>query len=121
MAQCKTDERAAEWKMHHIDRQYYNHNSLSPGDVNGDGFDDYVVIHEGPDVLTIILHPGVNEKLYQEWEKIVIGEGLNIEYAYFGDLNGDGNLDIVFVNGDRSDVSIVWGPGRPFQMDHAFG
>lgn len=110
LAQCTTDKREAEWKMHHIDRQYFNHNSLSPGDVNGDGFDDYVVIHEGPDLVTIILHPGVDEKLYQEWEKIVISEGLNIEYAYFGDLNGDGNLDIAFVNGDRSDVSVVWGP-----------
>jgi hypothetical protein len=34
------------WPLHHIDRQYYNHNSLTPGDVNGDGLDDYAVVHE---------------------------------------------------------------------------
>jgi hypothetical protein len=34
------------WKMHHIDRQLINHNSLSPGDVNGDGYTDYGEIGE---------------------------------------------------------------------------
>jgi hypothetical protein len=112
LIQCSKQGNVSHWKMHHIDRQCFNHNSLGPGDVNGDGFDDYVVILEGPDKVTIILHPGVNEKLYQEWEKIIVSEGNNVEYAYFGDLNGDENLDIVYVNGDRSDVSIVWGPDK---------
>lgn len=101
------------WKMHHIDRQLWNHNSLSPGDVNGDGYTDYVVIHEGADKATILLHPGNNGKsLYHEWEKIVISEGDNVEYGYFGDFDGDGNLDVVFVNGEASSVSIVWGPDK---------
>ena len=101
------------WKMHHIDRQFWNHNSLSPGDVNGDGYNDYVVIHEGADKATILFHPGNNEKpLYHEWEKIVISEGDNVEYGYFGDFDSDGNLDVVFVNGEASSVSIVWGPDK---------
>jgi hypothetical protein len=72
---------------------------------------DYVVIHEGPDKVTIIFHPGVNEKLYKEWKKVVISEGNNVEYAYAGDMNGDGNIDIVYANGGKADVNILWGPG----------
>lgn len=105
------------WKMHHIDRQFYNHNSISPADFNGDGFMDYVVIHEGPDKVTIIFHPGVNANLYKAWKKVVISEGNNVEYAYAGDMNGDGNLDIVYANGDKADVNILWGPGSEYADD----
>jgi len=67
------------WKMHHIDRQYWNHNSLSPGDANNDGFDDYMVIHEGPNIASIVFHPGNLNDIYAEWEKVVIAEGGNVE------------------------------------------
>jgi hypothetical protein len=60
----KTQFMNQPWKMHHLDRQFWNHNSLSPGDVNGDGFDDYVVIHEPTGNVTILFHPGVNNKQY---------------------------------------------------------
>ncbi len=80
------------WKMHHIDRQFWNHNSLSPGDVNKDGLVDYLVIHEGADKVTILFNPGIGNQLYHEWEKVVISDGNNIEYGYFGDLNGDGGF-----------------------------
>jgi hypothetical protein len=100
------------WKMHHIDRQFWNHNSLSPGDVDKDGLVDYLVIHEGADKVTILFNPGVGNQLYHEWEKVVISDGNNIEYGYFGDLNGDGNLDAVYANGDKADVNIIWGPDK---------
>ena len=51
------------WKMHHIDRQFWNHNSLSPGDVDKDGLDDYLVIHEGADKVTILFYPGSGRQL----------------------------------------------------------
>lgn len=86
------------WRMYHLDREFYNHNSISPGDANKDGYDDYVVIHEGPDKVTILFHPGNLDDIYGEWEKVVISEGNNVEYAYFGDLDGDGNLDIAYAN-----------------------
>ena len=100
------------WLMHHIDKQYWNHNSLGPGDVDGDGFDDYVVIHEGPDLISIVFHPGDVESVYSEWEKVVVSQGSNVEYADFGDFDSDGNLDIAYANGDASSVSIVWGPDK---------
>lgn len=98
------------WRMYHLDRQYYNHNSISPGDANKDGYDDYVVIHEGPDKVTILFHPGNLDDIYGEWEKVTISEGNNVEYAYFGDLDGDGNLDIAYANGGKADVNVLWGP-----------
>jgi len=103
---------AQPWRMYHVDRQFWNHNSLSPGDVNGDGYDDYVVIHEGPDKVTIVFHPGDPEKIYEEWPKVVISEGNNVEYAYFGDLDGDGNLDVAYANGGKADINIIWGPDK---------
>ena len=68
------------WPMHHIDNALYNHNSLSPGDVDKDGFTDYAVIHEGPDKYTIVFHPGKNGDVRKPWKKVTIGEGGNPEY-----------------------------------------
>jgi hypothetical protein len=103
--------------MYHVDRQYWNHNSLSPADVNGDGYDDYAVIHEGPDKVTIVFHPGNLEDIYKEWPKITISEGSNIEYAFFGDLDGDGNFDMAYANGNKADLNIIWGPEQSKVMD----
>jgi len=105
------------WKMHHIDREFYNHNSLSPGDANGDGYDDYVVIHEGPDKITLLFHPGNREALYTKWPKVVVSEGQNVEYAYSGDFDGDNNLDIAYANGSHSSIHIIWGPDKKQVMD----
>ena len=104
------------WPMHHIDRQFYNHNSLSPGDVNQDGYADYCVIHEGPDLYTILFHPGRRGDVRRPWKKVVVGGGGNVEYAYLGDLDGDGNLDVAGVEGlkkgRQAGVRILWGPDK---------
>jgi hypothetical protein len=96
------------WPLHHIDRQYYNHNSLTPGDLNGDGLDDYAVVHETgkTGLFSVVLHPGQGRNVRATWPKTVIGGGGNAEYACFGDFDGDGNLDVAGING----VSV---PGHP--------
>lgn len=43
---------AEPWTMHKIDNARWNHNSLSPGDLNGDGNADYAVIHKGTEKYT---------------------------------------------------------------------
>jgi hypothetical protein len=100
--------------MHHIDRALWNHNSLSPGDVNQDGYLDYAVIHEGRDVYSIVFHPGESGDVRKPWRKVVVGGGGNVEYAYLGDFDGDRNLDLVGVGGYSGDtptgVKIIWGP-----------
>jgi hypothetical protein len=98
------------WPMYKIDTRLWNHNSLSPGDVNRDGHTDWAVIHEGPNKYTFLLHPGAGGDVTAEWQKVIIGGGKNPEYSDFGDFDGDGNLDIVGVGGEGAGLKIFWGP-----------
>ena len=109
------------WPMHHIDNFSWNHNSLSPGDVNGDGFDDYAVMHEGPDTYTVVFHPGSEGNDKALWPITQIGRGGNPEYSYIADFDGDGNMDVVGGGGaDGSQppgVKVFWGPAPGSSMD----
>lgn len=98
------------WPMYKIDNTLWNHNSLSPGDVNRDGYTDWAVIHEGPDKYTFLLHPGAGGDVTAEWQKVILGGSKNPEYSDFGDFDGDGNLDIVGVGGEGEGVNIFWAP-----------
>jgi hypothetical protein len=98
------------WAMHKIDNVMYNHNSLGPGDVNGDGCMDYAVMHEGPGKYTFILHPGKGGDVRAPWKKVIVGKGGNPENSAFGDFDGDGFLDIVGVGGEGAGIKIFWGP-----------
>lgn len=106
------------WKMHHIHDDFLFANSLSPGDLNGDGFTDYTVIDENAGIYSILLHPGKGKDPRQLWQRIIIGKNGNPEYSYPGDLDGDGNVDIVGLSGDdtgrggASGIEIFWGPGK---------
>ncbi len=119
LAQIEADRRAnlaamqagrPGWPMHKIDSRLWNHNSLSPGDVNRDGNTDWAVIHEGPDKYTFLLHPGTDGDVTAKWRKVIVGEGTNPEYSDFADFDGDGNLDIVGAGGHGAGLKIFWGP-----------
>jgi len=86
--------------MHHVCRDFLIANSLNAADVDGDGFNDYSVIDERRDLITIIFHPGKVGDVRKEWLRIVLGQTTNPEYACLGDLDGDGNVDMVVVEGD---------------------
>jgi hypothetical protein len=101
---------AEPWTMHKIDNAMWNHNSLSPGDLNGDGYADYAVVHEGTEKYTFILHPGKDGDPKAPWKKVIVGVGVNPEYSDFGDFDGDGRLDLVGVGGHGAAAQIFWGP-----------
>jgi len=97
--------------MHKIDNHWWNHNSLSEGDVNRNGYTDYAIVHEGPNKFTFILHPGKDGNPKVPWRKVIVGRSQRKpEYSCFGDFDGDGFLDIVgIVELDRG-AKIFWGP-----------
>ncbi|HOJ33763.1 MAG TPA: VCBS repeat-containing protein [Candidatus Hydrogenedentes bacterium] len=104
------------WVMHHISDEYLIANSLFPGDVNKDGCLDYSVIDEAAGTQTILFHPGKSGDVRQPWFRLVLGKTNNPEYSCLADLDGDGNLDLVVVEGDdnekgfKTGLRILFGP-----------
>ena len=109
--------------MHHVCRDFLIANSLNAADVDGDGYNDYSVIDERRDLITIIFHPGKNDDVRKEWPRMVLGEASNPEYACLGDLDGDGCVDMVVVQGDdlgkglHTGVRIFWCPEKTKARD----
>lgn len=121
------------WVMHPIASNLRGPNSISPADINGDGYTDYVTPYQFDQRYVISLHPGAgNPKV--PWQQVVAFQpnpltattGVNPENAIFADVDGDGILDIVgaqgwsanaFFDGSQPGVRIIWGAGATSWSD----
>lgn len=109
------------WPVHEIDGRYRGANGLGAGDVNADGYTDYVTNYEFDQRYVISLHPGPGADPRAPWPTVdvwtprplAIDTGVNPESSALGDFDGDGNTDVVGVQG-WSEWFIRWWEGGGF-------
>jgi hypothetical protein len=122
------------WPMHPIDSRFRGANALMPGDVNQDGYTDYITNYEFSQRLVIELHPGAAGDVRAPWPTVevkapqppFVGDAIDPEHSALGDLDGDGNLDAVAAQGyservwwegSQPGIRIVWGPPKELVLD----
>ena len=91
-----------------------NPNSVTAGDVNGDGFQDLVVANLTSGTVSVLLGDGAGAFLPPVSYEVGIesNAGVYARDAAIGDLNSDGKPDLVVVGGyNRGWVSVLVGDG----------
>src|SRR5262245_60249434 len=82
--------------------------SLASGDLNGDGYPDVVMTHEPPNVgagaISVLLNDG--DGLMIEHVGITLGATAAPRSVQLGDLDNDGDLDLVYVDQDADQVVL---------------
>ena len=112
-------ELGTSWAIYPVDNPGdWLPNGLDVADVNGDGFPDFVVNYEWTGRIRVVFHPGADLSRDRYWPAADAGTFANAENAAFGDFDGDGNVDIVVVQGiehhrDPAAVRILWGERVP--------
>lgn len=126
----------APWRMHPIASRWRGANGLGPGDVDQDGFQDYVTNYEFDQRYVLSFHPGTGTNPRLPWEQVEVfrptpfesGYGVNPENSTLGDFDGDGNLDVAaaqgfsfvtFWEGSQPGVRLLWGPAPERVRDPA--
>ncbi len=107
------------WPMHPVDNPGdWLPNGLDVADVDGDGFPDFLVNYEWTGRIRVVFHPGPALSPRQFWPAVDVGFFPNAENTAFGDLDMDGIVDVVVVQGvehrkEPSGVRILVGKTSP--------
>ena len=84
--------------------------NLALGDVNGDGFADIVLVNLGTNSVNVLLGQPVGG--FAPFNRYYLGPDTSPFSVALGDLNGDGQLDIVTGNAMAATVGVLLGqPG----------
>ena len=105
------------WKLHIIDGEGSGADGVRLADINGDSLLDVVTGWEESGVTKIYLNPGPN-KVKEAWPVTAIGKTKSVEDAFFHDVDGDGNLDVITSCEGKNKVMFVhWNPGKDQLMN----
>lgn len=124
----KFPELGLPWRMYPVDNPGdWLPNGLDLADVNGDGYTDLLVNYEWTGRIRVVIHPGAGLDPRRHWPAVDVGSYPNAENAAFGDLDGDGIMDIVVVQGvehhrEPPGVRFLWGltPPDPKEPSEAY-
>jgi Ca2+-binding RTX toxin-like protein len=83
--------------------------AIAVGDLNGDGKSDLVVANFGSTSVSILLGKGNGE--FQSASTVTVGDKIQPYSVSLGDLDGDGNLDIITSNFYADSVTVLLGKG----------
>jgi hypothetical protein len=90
----------------------YNGCFNTAGDLNGDGMPEIVSVNCGYDAVTIYVNSGTGTFATGVYYNSSGGQYTDPYGAAIGDLNGDGNADIVLSNADDGTISVLLGNGN---------
>ncbi len=96
-------------------------NSVAFGDVNGDGLLDLAVANAGTGTVSVLLNatlPGATTPSFATQQTFTTN-AVPISVA-FGDVNGDGLLDLAVTNGGSANVSVLLNATAPIAVGASF-
>ncbi len=103
------------WAMHVIDSTSNGADGVRLADFDGDGHLDIVTAWEEGGRIRVYRNPGPTGAR-EPWPNVTVGAVDSPEDAFFVDLDGDGNLDVVsLTEGTDRTVYVHWAPSDPEQ------